>query len=217
MSTNWNAEEELPPLKLSCTSSDCNKELHCFKQNRKMKAANQFGQCRECGAELVNWERVQKRDISDAKHTFAALKHEKIRHYFWHVEIDQLAVNHALRKGKSELREAATTRLRKYVGEVHEMPDGKKRPYRDGQQTPYSDNSIYYAQHATASCCRTCIEYWHGIPQGRDLTEDEIAYLIDLVMLYIEERLPCLTDQKQKVPPIRRQSQKNSFVEDQGR
>lgn len=217
MSTDWNAEEELKPLKLKCTSSDCKNNLHCFKQTRKMKAANQFGQCRECGAELVDWERVHKRDLSDAKHTFEALKHEKIRHHFWHIEIDQHAVNHALNKGRLDLREAATHRLRKYVGEVHEMPDGKKRPKKDGRQTPYSGNSIYYAQHATASCCRKCIEYWHNIPQGRDLTEDEIAYLTDLVMLYIGERLPFLTDQKQKAPRIPRQSQENSPTEDQGR
>ncbi len=217
MSTDWNAEEELKPLKLSCTSTDCKNNLHCFKETQKMKAANQFGQCRECGVELVNWSRVHKRDINDAIHTFEALKHEKIRHHFWHVEIDQEAVAHALRKGRSDLRKAATHRIRKYIGEVHEMSDGKKRPYRDGYQTPYSGNSIFYAQHATACCCRACIEYWHNIPQGRDLTEDEIAYLTDLAMLYIKERLPDLTDQAQKVPRKRRQSQENSSTQEQGR
>ncbi|OKH32382.1 hypothetical protein NIES2119_26475 [[Phormidium ambiguum] IAM M-71] len=218
MSTDWNAEEELKPLKLKCTSTDCKNDLHCFlqKQTRKMKPVNQFGNCRQCGAELVDWERVHKRDINDAKHTFEALKHEKFRHDYWHREIDQNALDHALRKGQIELRKAATHRIRKYVGEVHEMPDGKKRPYRDGQQTPYSGNSIFYAQHATACCCRKCIEYWHNIPQGRDLTNDEIAYLTDLVMLYIEEKLPNLTDQAQKVPRKSRQSPKSSSTEDKG-
>jgi hypothetical protein len=215
MSTDWNAEEELKPLKLSCKSTDCNNNLHCFRQKKtgKIKAAHPFGKCRECGAELVDWERVHKRDFNDVKHTFESLNYEKIRHEFWHKEIDQSAVNHALRKGRIDLRKAAIHRLRKYVGNVPKMLDGKKPRYGDGHQTPYSGNSIYYAQHATASCCRDCIEYWHNIPQDRDLTEDEIAYLAELVMLYIEERLPQLTDQAQKVSPIRRQPSENTSTE----
>ncbi len=201
--------------KVTCRSTDCKNNLHCFLQASSKKSTDKFGECRECGAGLVDWERVHKRDLGDVKHTFEALKREKIRHHFWHIDInqDQGAVNHALNKGRIDLRKAASHRLRKYVGEVHEMSDGKKRPYRDGQQTPYSGNSIYYAQHATASCCRKCIEYWHNIPQGRDLTEDEIVYLTDLVMLYIEEKLPQLTDQAQKTPRIRRQPPKNSSTE----
>ncbi|MFP5274117.1 DUF4186 family protein [Coleofasciculus sp.] len=215
MATDWNVEEELKPLKLSCTSTDCNNNLHCFlqKKNHKTKPDKPFGKCRECGAELVNWERVHRRNYSDVKHTFESLKYEKIRHHYWHTEIDQYAVNHALRKGRIELRKAAIHRLRKYVGKMPKMLDGKKPRYGDGQQTPYYGNSIYYAQHATASCCRNCVEYWHNIPQDRDLTEDEIAYLADLVMLYIEEKLPQLTDQAQKVPRIRRQPKKNSSAE----
>jgi hypothetical protein len=199
--------------KVTCRSTDCKNDLHCFLQASSKKSTDKFGKCRECGAELVDWERVHRRDLGDIKHTFEALKHEKIRHHFWHKEIDQYAVNHALRKGRSDLRKAAIHRLEKYVGEVPKMLDGKKPRYGDGQQTPYSGNSIYYAQHATASCCRNCIEYWHNIPQDRDLTEDEIAYLADLVMLYIEEKLPQLTDQAQKAPRIRRQPPKNSSTE----
>jgi hypothetical protein len=44
------------------------------------------------------------------------------------------------------------------------------------------------------------LEYWHNIPLGRELTEPEIGYLTDLVMLYVEERLPILTENGEKVP-----------------
>ncbi len=195
--------------RVTCTSSDCKNNLHCFKPTRKMKAANQFGQCRECDVELIDWSKVHKRCIDDATYTFEALKKELFRYHMWHVEISQKAINYALKKGKIGIRDAAEKQIRRLVGPAE--------PYKDGTQTYREDraeaNAIHYAQHATASCCRKCIEYWHNIPQGRDLTKDEIAYLAGLVSLYIEERLPQLTDQAQKVPRIRRQPPENSSTE----
>lgn len=214
MSTDWNAEEELKPLRLTCTSSDCKNNLHCFKQTQIMKAANQFGQCRECGEELVDWKRVHKRSFIDVTYTFKALKNELFRHHMWHVEISQKAVNHARRKGKIALRSAAKKEIYKLVGSAEPR-------YIDGIQTPREDSdkatAINYAQHATACCCRKCIEYWHNIPIGRELTEVELEYFTDLVMLYIEERLPYLTEQAEKVPRISKKTPKKSSTEDEGK
>ena len=72
-----------PPLDIKCTSTDCDNDLHCFKQLRKM-TPDQRGKCRACGADLVDWKRLHRRDKSDAAHTFAALQHELIRHHFFH-------------------------------------------------------------------------------------------------------------------------------------
>lgn len=188
---------QLPPLKIKCTSTDCDNGLHCFKQNRKKKVASPVGQCRSCGTDLVDWSRVQKCDLSDVNYTFYALKHELIRHHFWHVEIDQKAINHARRKGKSGMRVAAQNRIHKSVGSAQHPREGRQTPKEN------SGNAIFYAQHATACCCRKCIEYWHNIPLGRELTEQEIGYFTDLVMLYIEERLPILTEHGEKVPRLK--------------
>ena len=81
------------------------------------------------------------------------------------------------------LREGALHRLRKYVGRP------RSKLSRDGMQTPFSGKVIYYAQHATATCCRKCIEAWHGTGRERHLTEEEIAYFAELMMHYIETRL----------------------------
>ena len=51
---------------------------------------------------------------------------------------------------------------------------------------------IHYGQHATATCCRKCIEVWHGISRGRTLTEKETDYLVELLMVYIVRKLPEL-------------------------
>lgn len=186
----------LPPLKIRCTASDCDRNLHCFRTTKKLREANQAGRCRSCGVDLIDWTRVHQRDLADVDFTFGSLRHELVRHYFWHVTLDERAVNYARRKGRKRLAEAVEQRLRQSVGPAV--------PVRDGRQTPREGSGIptHYAQHATASCCRACIEEWHAIPRGRPLTEDEILYLTGLAMRYLEERL-SLTDEGEFVPPIR--------------
>ena len=46
-------------------------------------------------------------------------------------------------------------------------------PANDGKQTPFKGHPVFIAQHATATCCRGCLEKWHGIPKGRALTAEE--------------------------------------------
>jgi hypothetical protein len=184
--------KKLKPLAISCTSTNCDADLHCFLQKRRKEGRNVGGPCRACGTDLVKWERVQARDISDAAYTFEAQRQELIRHEFWHREIDQDAVNHARRKGRVQFRTAVDKRIRNSVGR-------DKNP-REGQQTPFTGNAIYYAQHALGCCCRRCIDYWHGIEPGRALTDDEVKYFVELVMLFVQKRLPWLRDEPEKVP-----------------
>jgi hypothetical protein len=51
-------------------------------------------------------------------------------------------------------------------------------PRNDGRQTPMRNHPVFVAQHATATCCRGCLEKWHAIPRGRDLTAAEKAYIL---------------------------------------
>lgn len=46
-------------------------------------------------------------------------------------------------------------------------------PANDGKQTPYRRHPVFVAQHATATCCRGCLEKWYGIPRGKELTVEE--------------------------------------------
>ena len=189
MGKNDVKQNPLKPLEIRCISADCNNGLHCFKATRKMRVANETGHCRYCGIQLVDWERVHKRDNNDVEYTFNMLKHEFFRHYIWHIDISQGIIDYALRKGLQALIEMCERRMRTSVGPA--------KPFRDGYQTPRETSPnvdiIHLAQHATAACCRTCIEYWHGIPKGRELNSGEIKYLTDLAMLYIKDRLPSLS------------------------
>jgi Domain of unknown function (DUF4186) len=51
-------------------------------------------------------------------------------------------------------------------------------PKNDGRQTPMRGHPIFIAQHATATCCRGCLEKWHRIPRGRELTDEEVEYVV---------------------------------------
>jgi hypothetical protein len=51
-------------------------------------------------------------------------------------------------------------------------------PKNDGKQTPMRGHPIFIAQHATATCCRGCLQKWHRIPRGRELSEEEIEYVV---------------------------------------
>ena len=52
----------------------------------------------------------------------------------------------------------------------------------DGKQTPMKGHPVFLAQHACACCCRGCLEKWHGIPKGRELTGEEQEYVVDVLM-----------------------------------
>jgi len=51
-------------------------------------------------------------------------------------------------------------------------------PINDGKQTPFRGHPVFVAQHATATCCRSCLAKWHGIARGPPLDEAERAYVI---------------------------------------
>ncbi len=178
-------------LKIKCTTVDCDSDLHCFKHLKKM-TEEERGKCRYRGANLVDRVRLHTRNSGDVEYTFAALKNELIRHYFSHCEPDERAVRHAQRKGRIQFKEAALHRLTKYIAPA--------QPVRDGRQTRLEGNAIYYVRHATATCCRTCLEYWHNIPKGRELTAKEQEYCSGLMDCFIDDWMPELADLPNKVP-----------------
>ena len=48
---------------------------------------------------------------------------------------------------------------------------------------------VFIAQHATATCCRGCIEKWHKIKSKRDMTITEKEYIIELIMKWIDSQM----------------------------
>ncbi|MCD8149590.1 MAG: DUF4186 family protein, partial [Clostridiales bacterium] len=59
----------------------------------------------------------------------------------------------------------------------------------DGKQTPMKGHPVFIAQHATVTCCRGCLEKWHKIPKGCELSEKQQEYVVDVLMEWIERQM----------------------------
>lgn len=56
----------------------------------------------------------------------------------------------------------------------------------DGRQTPMRNHPAFVAQHATATCCRKCLQKWHGIPgEGHELTPEERDYVVSVIRRWL--------------------------------
>ena len=57
----------------------------------------------------------------------------------------------------------------------------------DGHQTPMKGHPVFIAQHATATCCRGCLYKWHHIEKNKSLNDDEINYIVNIIMKWIDK------------------------------
>lgn len=55
----------------------------------------------------------------------------------------------------------------------------------DGKQTPMKGHPVFIAQHATATCCRGCLEKWHHINKDGVLSDGEVDYIVNIIMKWI--------------------------------
>lgn len=62
-------------------------------------------------------------------------------------------------------------------------------PKNDGKQTPMRGHPVFVAQHATATCCRGCLEKWHGIPKGVELSQEQQEYIVRVLMEWIRRQI----------------------------
>jgi len=83
--------------------------------------------------------------------------------------------------GKEKLRSHAEEFIRKRLAPAY-IPN-------DGKQTPMKGHPVFIAQHATACCCRGCLNKWYKVEKGRDLTENEQQRIVNLLMAWIDKQL----------------------------
>lgn len=59
-------------------------------------------------------------------------------------------------------------------------------PSNDGKQTPMHGHPVFKAMHATACCCRGCLNKWYRVPLHVPLNDDQQKKIVDLIMAWIE-------------------------------
>ena len=107
----------------------------------------------------------------------ASLKQSKFRSKF---KLSQKERDYITAKGLGTIKDHAFQFVIKRVA-----PDF---PKNDGKQTPMRGHPVFIAQHATATCCRKCIQKWHAIEKGRALNEKEVAFIVALIMGWIDRQ-----------------------------
>jgi hypothetical protein len=76
--------------------------------------------------------------------------------------------------------------MRMHAAEIIAQRLAAAEPARDGRQTPYRGHPVFVAQHATATCCRSCLQKWHDIAKGHVLDTAERRYVVDVIVRWIE-------------------------------
>ncbi len=116
------------------------------------------------------------------------------------MEKDVIIKNKLLSLSKSKFR--SSFHLRKYMIEyidekgmevvknhAYDFVNDKLRPanpLNDGKQTPMKGHPVFIAMHACGCCCRGCLEKWHKIPKGRELLDNEVNYIVFLLLSWIK-------------------------------
>ena len=67
-------------------------------------------------------------------------------------------------------------------------------PARDGRQTPMRGHPAFVAQHATATCCRSCLAKWHRIAKGSKLTDAQVDYVVGVIERWLRGQMTVDTD-----------------------
>ena len=111
-------------------------------------------------------------------HTLDSLKKSKFRSKF---KLSQKDRDYIATKGLETIRDHAYQFINARVAPAF--------PKNDGKQTPMKRHPVFIAQHGIATCCRKCIQKWHGIGKGRALGEAEVDFIVALIMGWIERQV----------------------------
>ena len=112
------------------------------------------------------------------KNIFDRLSKSKFRSSFYLKDKDILYIED---KGIDKIRNHAYDFVTKRLADTSNVTDGK--------QTPMNGHPVFIAQHATATCCRECIRKWHKMQPGKELSQVQQDYLVDVIMTWIQKEI----------------------------
>ena len=96
-------------------------------------------------------------------------------------------------KGMETIRRHAQDFVRDRLAPAH--------PANDGRQTPMRGHPVFVAQHATATCCRGCMNRWWKVPLGVPLTATQQEKTVGLIMAWIARQTMAPAPKNSRLPP----------------
>ena len=115
--------------------------------------------------------------MRDTDELFAALGRSRFRSRF------RLGAKEA-----TYLRQRGLETILEHARQFVESRLADAEPANDGKQTPIKNHPVFIAQHATATCCRGCLEKWHRISKGRTLSDAEIDYIVGIIERWLRRQ-----------------------------
>ena len=109
---------------------------------------------------------------------FKRLERSAFRRKFHLSEHDRA---YALEKGIAVIRQHAEEFVHQHLGAA--------TPEKDGKQTPWRGHPVFTAQHATATCCRGCLEKWWHVKRGVALTSEQEKKIVHFIIAWIRRDL----------------------------
>lgn len=113
------------------------------------------------------------------------LSKSKFRNSF---KLKEKDINYIYEKGFDKIKEHAYEFINKRLRDVNNVVDGK--------QTPMRGHPVFIAEHATATCCRGCLEKCHHINKDGVLSDGEVDYIVNIIMEWIYKQYK---DYKEKI------------------
>src|ERR1700742_1344175 len=99
-----------------------------------------------------------------------------------------------------------------HAAEFIEKRLASAEPANDGKQTPWRNHPVFVAQHATATCCRGCLQKWHAIAKGKELSAEEKAHIKEAIkewlMQYEDDSKQEAGSQIERFLPFKDEGQK---------
>lgn len=74
----------------------------------------------------------------------------------------------------------------------------RRQPDNDGKQTPARGNPVYKAMHACNVESRKKLSRAHRIPAGKELNDDQVEAVVDLLMRWIIREYNFFMEEKQQ-------------------
>lgn len=96
---------------------------------------------------------------------------------------------HLKDKDKNYIREKGMNIIYKHAYDFISNRLASKNILSDGKQTPTKGHPVFIAQHATATCCRSCLYKWHKFPKNVELTDYQKKYIINLIITWINNEM----------------------------
>jgi len=115
--------------------------------------------------------------MSTIEQTLDKLSHSRFRSSF-----------HLTKTERAYLEEKGMDLIRSHAVDFVKTKLAPAYPLNDGKQTPMRGHPVFKAMHATACCCRGCLNKWYKVPMGRELSEEEQRRIVNLLMAWIERR-----------------------------